>query len=349
MTTVGDGLLTEPRRKLYDRLASQIGGTPLVELRHIDVPNDCRIFCKAEHLNPTGSHYDRETLALLRGFEAAGEITPGPEGKPLLETTTGSSGASLAWLCRVLGFRCRIIIPEDMPAARIHQIASYGGEIERSPRGLYIGGLVTRLRTVLRQSAKNDYAVTNHAKDVVYGPQATAELAKEILQDLEAVGCERPDYFVCMFGTGITANGISKVLTPLGTRLVVVEPRESPTITREHFPAVFCTAYPEGHTDERHKLYGTAVGQDAGFEFPNTTAAAPGLSDVRLVDEDQWRRTQRDLMDLEAFHVGNSSAACVWGALDLAATLPARSTILTLFYDAAWRYLPLDTDAVSGP
>jgi cysteine synthase len=334
--------LTPERQTLYDRLALQIGRTPLYELQHMEIANGCRIFCKGEHKNPTGSHYDRETLALLRGKEEEGVIVPGPDGLPLFETTTGSSGASLAWLCRVLGFRCRIVIPGDMPAARIHQIESYGAEVVRAEKGMYIGGLVAQVRELVENKERvRMYQVTDHSTDLKYGPAAMEALGLEILDDLAAVDQGPPNYLVCMVGTGISAHGLTNVLRPHGTALMAVEPRESPTLLRRRFPKVFEREYPNGHSDQRHEIYGTAVGQDANHVFKNTEKVLPLITNMFLVDSEDWKSTQVQLMDLEAHHVGHSSAACVWAAQQLAREVEPGSTILTIFYDASWRYLPI--------
>lgn len=333
--------LTAERQALYDRLASQIGNTPLYELQHLDVPNGCRIFCKGEHKNPTGSHYDRETLALLHGKEEEGVIVPG--GVPLFETTTGSSGASLAWLCRVLGFTCRIVIPEDMPAARIQQIQSYGAEVAYAEKGMYIGGLVEQVRELVDDKKRvREYRVTDHSTDLKYGPAAMKALGLEVLEDLKAIGQGPPDYLVCMVGTGISAHGLSDALVPQGTALVAVEPRESPTLLRRRFPEAFKLAYPNGHSDQRHEIYGTAVGEDANHTFTSTEKVLPLIEQMFLIDREDWKSTQVKLMDFEGHHVGHSSAACVWAAQRLAEKVPPNSTILTIFYDASWRYLPTE-------
>jgi cysteine synthase len=337
--------LSPERQALYERLESQIGNTPLYELQHMEIANGCRIFCKGEHKNPTGSHYDRETLALLRGKEEDGVIVPGPKGLPLFETTTGSSGASLAWLCRVLGFRCQIAIPGDMPGARIHQIESYGAEVIRAEKGMYIRGLVAQVRDLIDDEDRvRKYSVTDHSTDLAYGPAAMEALGREILDDLAAIGQEPPDYFVCMVGTGISAHGLSNALGTHGTSLVAVEPRESPTLFRRRFPDDFKLEYPDGHDDQRHEIYGTAVGQDANHIFTSTEQVLPLIDRMLLVDPSDWKETQVQLMDLEGHHVGHSSAACVWAARELAKSVPAESTILTIFYDASWRYLPTERD-----
>jgi len=99
----------------------------------------------------------------------------------------------------------------------------------------------------------------------------------------------------------------------------------------------------------QHQVYGTGPGEGMRDQFPNLVAISEKLGDIRLPRREEWRGVQKQLLDLEARHVGNSSAACVWAALDLASDprTPEGSTIVTVFYDAYWRYLPIGVDAVA--
>ena len=333
--------LSKERLALYQRLESQVRKTPMYELTNIPIPNKCRIFCKGEHRQPTGSHYDRQTVRLLRGFEEdRGLISPG--GKPLVETTTGSSGASFAWMCRVLGYECTVFIPKDMPSARIEQIRSFGATIHETPAKLYIGGLVKEFQSfILDRTNSMRYVAPNHSFDTKYAPAAMRDLANEMLEDLQAIGVGAPNYFVAALGNGISARGVAEVLIPNGTKLIGMEPHESPTVLRTQFPDRYTELYPHGTVNERHQVYGTGAGKDAGISFPNVNIIAPSISEIRLPTQEAWKNTQRLLMDCEAMHVGNSSAACVAAALDLARTADPGSTILTILYDASWRYLPI--------
>jgi cysteine synthase A len=335
--------LSPERRALYRRLESQMRKTPLHELTEIEVPRGCRIFCKEEYRSPTGSHYDRQTVRLLRGHEEElGRIYP--DGKPLAETTTGSSGASFAWMCRVLGFRCIVFIPEDMPRARIEQIKSFGADVRYAPKRKYIGGLVAMFQRFITE--EHEVVLTNHSKDETFAPAAMAEMAEEVLAELEARDAGEPDYFVAALGNGISARGAGEVFLQHGVRLVGMEPYESPDVLEGRFPQKFQDLYPDGRPEMQHQVYGTGPGEGMGEQFPNLVAIGEKLSDIRLPCREDWQRVQRQLLDLEARHVGNSSAACVWAALDLASDpqTPEGSTIVTVFYDAYWRYLPIGTE-----
>ena len=99
------------REKLYRELESRIGNTPILKLS-LHLPYGNRIFVKEEFRNPTGSHYDRVYIHLLKEIEKEGKIVPGVT--PLIETSSGNAGSSFAWLCRELGYQAEVIVPEGL-------------------------------------------------------------------------------------------------------------------------------------------------------------------------------------------------------------------------------------------
>jgi cysteine synthase A len=58
-------------------MLATVGGTPLVELRHV-VPGECaRVLVKLESHNPTGSMKDRMAQAVVNGAVSSGRLAPG--------------------------------------------------------------------------------------------------------------------------------------------------------------------------------------------------------------------------------------------------------------------------------
>src|SRR4051812_17417218 len=115
-----------------------IGNTPLVELRRV-VPEGCaRIVVKVEGTNPTGSMKDRMARAMVRGAEADGRLGP---GGTIVEYTGGSTGASLALVAAVHGYRLRIVTSDAFSADKLVQMAAFGAELTVVPS---TGGLITK-------------------------------------------------------------------------------------------------------------------------------------------------------------------------------------------------------------
>jgi cysteine synthase A len=326
------------RQELYKRLDSVIGSTPLTELRRIPVPNNNKIVAKEEYRNPTGSHYDRIILALLQGLEHQGEFK---EGDLLTDTTTGNSGASFAWLCRALKFRCEVIIPRDMPAARIAQIRSYGATIEYSERGRYVEGLLAHLKSRLAH-AKCKINMPDHAGNTDFPPDAMRALGEEIATDLRTSGYSKADYFICALGNGASTYVGEPLKAKMRTKTIGFEPIESPTLfLRKYSTEIFRERYGVDAEQRSHELIGTGPG-NVRFPFPLYDETLSDLADIQLVKKDEWEPMMTTLADLEGQHVGRTSAASVCAALELAQHV-SDSTILVLFYDQAWKYLDLDT------
>ena len=64
--------------KVYTSLEQLIGGTPLLELTHLEqkFALEARLLAKLEYLNPAGSAKDRVAVAMLDDAEARGILTP---------------------------------------------------------------------------------------------------------------------------------------------------------------------------------------------------------------------------------------------------------------------------------
>lgn len=333
--------LTSERKQLYTRLQNSIGHTPLSKIRHIKIPKGNTIFFKEEYRNPTGSHYDREFVRLLKSLEEKELIVP--TKSVLVETTTGNAGASFAWLCRILGYKCKVIIPEDVPCARRAQIKSFGAEVILAPPEQYVKGIIQTLRVELKGKQGIEYC-TNHAADQEYCIAAMQDLGEEIIDDLRKVNVQKVDYFICALGNGSSLRGVGKILKErFETEIVGVEPYEAPDIYVKKFGKdKFCQVYGCQPSFGPHELLGTgAWGTD--FEFPNTVHMMQYIQDIVLVNRAEWKERVRELADKEFQHVGRTSGACLHVALKVAEKVQNKIFLL-IFYDAAWKYLDLQVD-----
>src|SRR4051812_17294192 len=94
-------------------ITKAIGNTPIVKLNKVPYlagPLASEIYVKCEYLNPGGSHKDRLATNLLRRAEENG-LRP---GGTIVEATSGNTGASLALLAAVRGYKCIFVMPDKM-------------------------------------------------------------------------------------------------------------------------------------------------------------------------------------------------------------------------------------------
>ena len=321
--------LNSERQELFDHLASSVGNTPLYEIRNIPIPNGNHIFCKEEYRNPTGTHYDRFWVEYMRYLEEEGKIYPGMD-RILLESSTGNSGSAFAWVCKVLGYtdpQPEIVIPEDMPKARIAQIEDFGAKVILSSKGEYVKGLVKKFQDTFFENRKK-YFIPNHCCDTVISQKVMKKLVEEVHEQMAG---KEIDCFVSALGNGLTTRGIGSALreTKPDTRIIGVEAKENPTI----FPLKY-GYMPQETASHTHELLGTAPGNLGFFHFKNIESFVDEIDEVVLVDNDEWRSTDQLLRETEGKFVGHTSAACLKVALDYAEKV-SNQNIFIIFYDPA--------------
>ena len=121
----------------YTDLVATIGNTPLVELTRLSPKPGVRFFAKLEGQNPTGSVKDRIAKSMIEAAEASGELTP---DRMVLEPTSGNTGISLGLVCRLKGYRLKVVMPDNVGDERTQLLSALGAAIvysdgSRGPHG----------------------------------------------------------------------------------------------------------------------------------------------------------------------------------------------------------------------
>src|SRR5690606_32412607 len=181
---------------------SLIANTPLVRLGRISPHGGATIWAKAEFMNPAGSVKDRPALWMILDAEKSGALKP---GSVIVEATSGNTGISLAMIASVRGYRCILVMPEDMSLERRYILRAYGAEIVLTPAHLGMSGAVEKAEALLEQTpgAFMPSQFDNPANPLSH-EQGTA---LEILEQLDGA----VDAFVAGVGTGGTVSGVGRV------------------------------------------------------------------------------------------------------------------------------------------
>ena len=96
-------------------ISKAVGNTPIVLLRKVAATVPVEIYVKCEFLNPGGSHKDRLAANMLRRAEENGLRA----GGTIVEATSGNTGASLALLAALRGYKCVFVMPDKMSQEKI--------------------------------------------------------------------------------------------------------------------------------------------------------------------------------------------------------------------------------------
>lgn len=117
---------TEDRFRI-PALVDQIGKTRLVPIQRI-VKNDNgnRVYSKLEGDNPAGSVKDRPAANMIIQAQNRGRIKP---GDTLLEATSGNTGIALAMVAATMGYKLKLLMPDNMTDERKSLMTAYGAQL----------------------------------------------------------------------------------------------------------------------------------------------------------------------------------------------------------------------------
>lgn len=288
-----------------------VGRTPLVRLVRIGAEFGAAIWGKAEFMNPGGSVKDRPALYMVEAAERAGKLQP---GSTLVEATSGNTGISLAMIAALRGYRCVLVMPEDMSLERRYLLKAYGAEIELTEGEQGMAGAVRRANEILET---NTNAFMPSQFDNPNNPLSHERgTAREILEQLP--GTLRA--FVAGVGTGGTITGVARALKPSfpDARFVAVEPAASPVLS--------------GGRPALHGIQGLG----AGFVPANFDASL--VDEIVTVSDVAAQKMAQRLAREEGLLVGPSSGANVVAACELASRY-SDGVVITVLCDTGERYL----------
>jgi cysteine synthase A len=308
---VSEGRFTASGLRVAEDALSLIAMTPLVGLRRV-APAGASVVAKVEFLNPAGSVKDRPALQMILAAERAGRLKP---GATIVEATSGNTGISLAMIAAVRGYRCMLVMPEDMSLERRYILRAYGADIVLTPAADGMSGAVNRALALLAETS--DSFMPSQFSNPANPESHELGTAREVLEQTGG----NIAAFVAGVGTGGTITGVARALRKeLGKRvkIVAVEPANSAVLS--------------GKPPGMHGIQGLG----AGF--------VPDILDRSVIDEVvevtdvAAERMARRLAREEGLLVGPSSGANVHAACEVAARIGG-GNVVTILCDSGERYL----------
>lgn len=296
-----------------------IGDTPLVRLARVVPPDSAAVWLKWEPANPTGSYKDRMALAMIEGAERRGDLRP---GMTVVEYTGGSTGSSLAFVCAVKGYPLRIVTSDAFAVEKLRTMEAFGARLTVVPSegGMITPGLLPRLIAEAERIRDAEGAYWTDQFTNTDSVDGYRRIGDELLAQLPGP----VDAFCGGVGTAGMLVGVTRALREAGldTRIVALEPADSPVITTG--------------TGGPHHVEGLGVG------FVPPLLALGGHDEVWAVDEAEARAMARRLAREEGVFAGTSTGLNVVGALRLAADLGPGRNVVTVACDTGLKYLQGD-------
>lgn len=288
-----------------------IGRTPIVEITHIKIPNNCRIFAKLEYLNPGGSVKDRLGVSLIKDAEETGKLKP---GGTIIEPTAGNTGIGIALAAIGKGYKVIFVVPQKFSVEKQTLMRALGAKIINTETSLGMQGAIDKAKE-LAKSIPNAFSpsqFSNPANPATY----EKTLGPEIWRDLDG----QIDVFVAGAGSGGTFMGTSTFLKERNAHVktVIVEPVGSIL---------------NGGTAGSH------VTEGIGMEFLPTFMDQSYFDAIHTISDEDAFAQLRALSRQEGLLVGSSSGAAFFAALKEAEIAKEGSHIVTIFPDSSERYL----------
>jgi cystathionine beta-synthase len=307
--------------KVHDHILQVVGDTPLVRLHTVTKGIKATVYVKCEHLNPGGSIKDRIALHMINKAEESGKLKP---GGTIVEPSSGNTGAGLAMIGCLRGYRVIVTMPDKMSRSKTDYLRAFGAEVivcptsvePEDPRSYY------SVAKKLLQDIPNSYSPDQYSNQ--YNPEAHyLTTAPEIWNDLDG----KIHTFVAGMGTGGTISGISKYLKEKDPKIRTVGVDPVGSLYHDYMKTG------KLGVAESYKIEG--VGEDM----------IPEAIDFDLIDESVQVSDQeafimaRQLAKDEALFVGGSAGMAVYGALKVARKLNHGDVVICILPDHGDRYL----------
>ena len=303
---------------IYQNASEMIGKTPLLRLNNIEkkFKLNVNLLAKVEFFNPTGSVKDRIALSMIEDAEKNGILQ---RNSVVIEPTSGNTGIGLASVCAAKGYKCILVLPDNMSKERIKLMNAYGAEVVLTPAKLGMKGAVDKAEE-LAKTYENSFIPSQF--DNPSNPEMHYRTTgPEIYRDTN----RKVDIFVAGIGTGGTVSGVGKYLKEQNRniKIVGVEPQDSPLLTKGK-------AGP-------HKIQGI------GANFVPKTLNKKYVDEFLTASNEESFEYARTVGKLEGILVGISSGAALSAAIKIAQRNENNGkTIVVLLPDSGDRYLSTD-------
>ena len=307
-----------------NNIIEMIGNTPLIYLKGASEETGCKIYGKAEFLNPGQSVKDRAALYIIKDAEKKNLIE---KGGMIVEGTAGNTGIGLSLVGNALGYKTTIVIPDTQSQEKKDAIKFSGADLIEVPAVpykdnnnyiKYSGKLAEELNKKLEKGAfwanQFDNIANQKAHISTTGPEIWSQTNGKI------------DAFICAIGTGGTLSGVGSFLKSKNKEIKIG--------LADPMGAAMYNFFKNGEL----KAEGSSITEGIGQGRVTENIKDMCLDYPFRVEDEEALKILYDLIEFEGLFLGLSSGINIAGAKKLAKKLGKGKTIVTILCDLANRY-----------
>ena len=300
-----------------------IGNTPLIYLKEASELTGCKIYGKAEFLNPGQSVKDRAALYIIRDALDRKKLEV---GGTIVEGTAGNTGIGIAMVANYFGIKTVIVIPNTQAPEKKDTLRQLGAKLIEVDAVPYANpkNYVKYSATIAEQISKESGKLTYWANqfDNIINRQAHKETtAEEIWSQTDG----KVDGFICSVGTGGTLAGVAEGLKSKNKNIRI-------GLSDPYGSALY--SYVKNNTLE---MEGSSITEGIGTSRITKNFENTKVDFAYKIDDTNALNVVFKLLKNEGLCLGTSSGINVAGAIEMAKEMGPGKTIVTILCDIGSR------------
>jgi cysteine synthase len=300
-----------------------IGNTPLIYLKEASELTGCKIYGKAEFLNPGQSVKDRAALYIIRDALDRKKLEV---GGTIVEGTAGNTGIGITMVANFFGIKTVIVIPNTQAPEKKDTLRQLGAKLIEVDAVPYANpkNYVKYSATIAEQISKESGKLTYWANqfDNIINRQAHKETtAEEIWSQTDG----KVDGFICSVGTGGTLAGVAEGLKSKNKNIKI-------GLSDPYGSALY--SYVKNNTLE---MEGSSITEGIGTSRITKNFENTKVDYAYKIDDTNALNVIFKLLKNEGLCLGTSSGINVAGAIEMAKEMGPGKTIVTILCDVGSR------------
>jgi len=231
--------------RIYDSILELVGKTPLVRTR-LFKGFKAEVVLKLESFNPMGSVKDRIAIYMIEDAEKRGILKP---GMTVVESTSGNTGAGVALVCLLKGYKCVLTVPDKVSKEKIDLLRALGAEVIICPTNVPPESPESYYSVAKRIAEERGGIYLNQYENPANPLAHYLTTGPEIWEDTEG----KVDVVVAGIGTGGTLTGVGKFLK---------ERKNVETVAVDPVGSVYYDYFYKGKWEEAHQYLIEGIGED---------------------------------------------------------------------------------------